>query len=461
MNGTRTKLTLTALAAVVLSLALLTSCFLPGGSVNTAETPEPSEAADAPTDAATGASADNATTPPEAPTQQPTEAPTQVSAPTEKPTEAPTKAPTEAPTPTVEPTEDPAVVSAQLALKFAQEHTGTWTTSQMSYFMHFYVSNGTPYVTLGDWAMVRPTFTGKITGAEYDNYGRLLLRFDFSGTKWTSQNAEYMIFSEGEENGYPKMTITNEKEEKGFGFIKYPYFQYPVKTQTSGCTVSEFMRNIDGYWNQYGDLSGSGYLKAFLDADRVVIQIKMWDSAEVVASYTVTKITKKAGNTAYVYEIETVIDIVQEKKTVTVTIASDFSTVKTDLNMRVSGTGEPWTYYRDDPDVHKERFDFFMNQYKGTWYCAADNTYIHITYLNGKPWFQIGTWGASTPAFAGEIAAADFRVSAGAFMFGALYEYGDPLVCTIDGGNVSVYFKAGFSGSGFKEYKFDKSRQLS
>ena len=462
MNGTRTKLTLTALAALVLSLTMLTSCFLPGGSVNNAETPEPSEAADVPTEAAdtpteaaTETVPDDATTSPAAPTAAPTENPTQ------KPTDPPTQKPTQAPTPTAEPTEDPAVVSARLALKFAQDHTGTWTTSQLHFFMHFYVSNGTPYVTLGDWELVRPTFTGKITGAEYDQKGRLLLSFDFSGTKWTSQNGVYQIFSEGEEDGYPKLTIVNMNAEKGFAFVKYSYFQYPVTTQTSGCTVTEFLRNMDGYWNQYGDLSGSGYLKAFLDGDRVVIQIKTWDGGEVIASYTVKKITKKSGSSAYAYEVEVVDDIVQTRKTTTITIARDLSTVKTDINTRVAGSGDPWTYYKDDPGVHKERFDFFMGQYKGTWYCAADNTYIHITYLAGKPWFQMGKWGSSTPDFAGEIAAGDFRLSEGVYVFGALYEYGDPLVCTFKPGNLSASFKTSGNGSAFKEYKFDKTKQLS
>ena len=104
-----------------------------------------------------------------------------------------------------------------------------------------------------------------------------------------------------------------------------------------------------------------------------------------------------------------------------------------------------------------------MFRFKGTWYNSADNTYIHITYVDGKPWFQTGTWGSAAPDFSGEIAAAGFRKSENAYMFGALYEYGKKYVGSIlyvNGTTASVKFKAGFSGP-FVEYKYDASKQLS
>ena len=444
MNGTKKKLTLTVLAVFVLTALLLTSCVLPYSTVHEAETAPAEELTDGPA---------------ETKTQAPTTAPT--AAPTAEPTKAPTTQPTQEPT--AEPTEDPAVVSARLALEFVQAHTGTWTSSQMPYFMKFTVSGGVPYVTVGDWTTEQPTVTGKVTGADYDDSGRLQLYYDFTGTPWTSQNGIYLILREEVQDGNPCIAISNVAAENGFAFIKYPYFQYPMKTETSGCTVDEFMDLINGYWSQYQDMTGNGYLFSFLDGERVVIQIREWDTAEIVDSYTAKKITKVNSAVGNSFKVEAVSDIVATQETATFIFAADGSTVKTDINITVPGTKDPWTYTKDDLSIHTEQFDLFMFRFKGTWYNSADNTYIHITYVDGKPWFQTGTWGSAAPDFSGEIAAAGFRKSENAYMFGALYEYGKKYVGSIlyvNGTTASVKFKAGFSGP-FVEYKYDASKQLS
>ncbi|MBO5076758.1 MAG: PT domain-containing protein [Clostridia bacterium] len=464
MNGTKKKLTLTVPAVFVLTAMLLTSCVLPYSTVHEAETAPAEELTDGPDGSSTTAPTTAPTTVPTvAPTAAPTDAPT--TAPTDAPTAVPTDVPTDPPTqaPTEEPTEDPAVVSARLALDFVQAHIGTWTSSQAPYFMKFTVSGGVPYVTMGDWTTERPTFTGKVTGAEYDDAGRLLLIYDFTGTKWTSQNGYYRVYREEELDGNPSLLISNVAAGKGFSFIKYPYFQYPMKTATSGCTVAEFMGLINGYWSQYQDQSGgNGYLFAFLDGDRVVIQIREWDTAEIVDSYTAKKITKINSAVGNSYKVEAISDIVATQETATFIFAADGSTVKTDINITVPGTKEPWTYTKDSPDNHKEVFDMFMRRFKGTWYNAADNTYIQIGYVDGKPWFRTGTWGSAAPDFSGEIAAAGFRQSEGAYMFGALYEYGKKYVGAIiyvNGTTAMVKYRAGFNGQ-FAEYKYDASKQL-
>ena len=74
-----------------------------------------------------------------------------------------------------------------------------------------------------------------------------------------------------------------------------------------------------------------------------------------------------------------------------------------------------------------------------------------------------GTWGSAAPDFSGEIAAAGFRQSEGAYMFGALYEYGKKYVGAIiyvNGTTAMVKYRAGFNGQ-FAEYKYDPSKQLS
>ena len=466
MNRTKWKLTL-ALLAAVLTAALLTSCFLPGSGVHPAETSIPSE----PTAAATEIPQDvtlppasSADAPTGEPVQDPTAAPT--AEPTQKPTEAPTQKPTEAPTekptdvPTAEPTQDPAAI----ALSFVNDHSGTWTAGQTAYFMHFYISNGTPYVTLGDWSLERPTFTGKVTGAEYNQYGRLMLRFDFSGTKWTSQNGLYTFYTEKTEDGVPLMPVDNVKEDLGFEFFKYPQLQYKVKTQTSGCTVSEFMDHVGGYWNKNSDLSASGCMTTVLDADRVVILFKAWNTGEVIDAYTIKKITKLNNATGYSYQVEAVSNISHDTETTTIFVAKDHSILKTDLNIRVGGTGDPWTYYRDDAGIHTEMIELVTNVYKGTWYDSADNYYIHLTYIAGKPWFQMGQWGSTDPDFSGEIIAAGYDTGKNTYVFGAKYDFGKILVCTLEPGSTSggpIKFKTGFSNDAPKQYKFDKSKQLS
>ncbi len=442
-------MTVTALLATMLVLALLTSCFLPlrpGG--NATHVPDVTDvpAGEVNTNApATGAPA---SVPP-------------------VPTDVPSSAPTDAPTkePTAGPTEDPAAASAKLALEFAETYAGTWTAKQAAIFMHFFVENGTPYVTLGDWSLVRPTFTGKITGAEKDEFGRLNLNFDFSGTEWTSENGVYRVESDEPVDGDPVLSILNMSIEYGHKFVRRSKHQYPETTQTVNCSITDFLRDTEGYWDNSIDGSSFGYLITRLDKDRVLISLSTWSTGEIINSYTVKKITRNRSAVGDSYDIETVNDFVYSEKNATVSFEAQHSRLLTGINRYSDNNGSPWVYYKGDPDPHKEQFDRFMYLYKGTRINTDDNTYIHVTYMNGKPYFQMGKWGESTPDFAGEIVAAEYSINQETYIFGAKYKYGDILYCEIKpegfSDNAPVMFKTGYSNTVYSKYVYDASKQLS